>query len=126
MSFDPHRPVRTRDGRPARILCADREHYCEPIVALVTSEDGEKLMTYRADGLNSWFGQETACDLINEDVRRLREINAELLDALEALTQTVTEWSEEPCDDHSTIIEAIMCQVLPQCRAAIAKARGAP
>lgn len=60
------------------------------------------------------------------ELERLKDINAELLAALEALTALVTEWSEEPCDDHSTITEGAMCQSLANCRAAIAKARAAP
>ena len=38
--FDPSRPVQTRDGRKARIVCVDmkRDHY--PILALVENPNG--------------------------------------------------------------------------------------
>lgn len=39
--FDPTKPVQTRDGRPARILCTDAKNPEYPIVALVDSPDGE-------------------------------------------------------------------------------------
>lgn len=53
MTFDPTKPVQTRDGRPARILCVDAKiSKTAPIVALVDrpGEDGELLDFYDADG----------------------------------------------------------------------------
>lgn len=44
MAFDPTKPVRTRDGRPARIICTDREGNGSrtggnfPVIALVKDE----------------------------------------------------------------------------------------
>lgn len=46
--FDPTKPVQTRDGRPARIICTDRNHIDGPIVALITAQtrghEGEELI----------------------------------------------------------------------------------
>lgn len=39
--FDPTKPVQTRDGRKARIICTDAKGEY-PIVALITYEDGEE------------------------------------------------------------------------------------
>lgn len=60
MSFDPHKPCTTRDGRPARIICTDAKCPCDnPIVALIT-EGGKEFPQYfyatgrvRAEGENS-------------------------------------------------------------------------
>lgn len=48
MTFDPTKPVQTRDGRPARIICTDRDHIDGSIVALVTMDtpghEGEEII----------------------------------------------------------------------------------
>lgn len=74
-TFDPTKPVQTRDGRKARILCVDRlvgddetsqGLHPEPIVALVTSHDGsyEYTETFSADG--HWLDDGDASDdLVN-------------------------------------------------------------
>lgn len=36
MTFDPTKPVQTRDGRKARIICMDAKHVDGEIIALVT------------------------------------------------------------------------------------------
>ena len=55
MTFDPTRPVQTRDGRPARIVATDRHCPGEDvsIVALVKDKTGtrENVLAYRRDGL---------------------------------------------------------------------------
>lgn len=50
------KPVCTRDGRKARIICFDRESSYHPIIALVTDSDGqEKIWQYLNTGkLKSW------------------------------------------------------------------------
>lgn len=56
--FDPTKPVQTRDGRKARIICTDRQYVSEssgeqwPIVALVDFKgDGKEIFySFRADG----------------------------------------------------------------------------
>lgn len=50
MRFDPTKPVQTRDGRKARILCVDHLGYT-PIIALISaSEDFEILYSFHGDG----------------------------------------------------------------------------
>lgn len=51
-AFDPTKPVETRDGRKARILCADRRDPEYPIVALVeVPEEGEeRVLTFSPAG----------------------------------------------------------------------------
>lgn len=63
--FDPTKPVKTRDGRKARIVCTDRMGYWGPILALVQIEvDREEAHNYRADGrLRS--DKESHLDLVN-------------------------------------------------------------
>lgn len=51
---NPTRPVVTRDGMSARIICTDRINKMLdtffPIVALVRCKDGESIRTYTANG----------------------------------------------------------------------------
>jgi len=54
MTFDPKKPVQTRDGRKVRIICTDaRSAY--PIIALIEmSNGGESRMSYTADGTSMY------------------------------------------------------------------------
>lgn len=64
MPLDLTKPVQTRDGRPVRILCTDRRHSVDTIVALVVRGDAyEAVVTYAADG--SYGIAPSAEDLIN-------------------------------------------------------------
>lgn len=74
--FDPTKPVQTRDGRPARIICTDRKHSRDVIVALVTSDttNDEHLVTYCASG--QYVDSITDnVDLVNIPVRVSRYYN---------------------------------------------------
>lgn len=70
--FDPKKPVQTRDGRPARILCTDRIGN-QPIVALLINDSGSEYTVYRKlngtreDGEESLLGND---DLINVPERK--------------------------------------------------------
>jgi len=73
-AFDPTKPVQTRDGRAARIICSDREYrgHVGVFVALVTSTNGHEHLTTHgvAGNCTSLNGYSTAkivedCDLIN-------------------------------------------------------------
>ena len=61
--FDPTKPVQTRDGQPARIICTDRKG-AYPIVALISYTYGEDCCGYGRDGR---FADGNQChrDLIN-------------------------------------------------------------
>jgi hypothetical protein len=64
--FDPTKPVQTRDGRKARIICTDRKWNDKyPLVALVTSAAGEEyVVAYRTNG-KYIFTDKDEDDLIN-------------------------------------------------------------
>ena len=62
--FDPTKPVRTRDGRPARIICTDRRGPF-PIVALLKSYGGEEVRSYDQNGQFADRGPGVANDLLN-------------------------------------------------------------
>lgn len=70
IDFDPTKPVQTRDGRAARIICTDRKdsamkNTC-PIVALVTEKTGaESYAQYQLNGRSSIFTVDSDVDLIN-------------------------------------------------------------
>lgn len=62
-TFDPTKPVQTRGGRKARIICTDREGEW-PIIALVESSDGEDVRTFDREG--RWFVSANSLgDLVN-------------------------------------------------------------
>lgn len=66
-TFDPTKPVQTRSGRPARIICADRQLGVTntPIISLVTSDGGgEYLNCVGSDGRVNSRGEMTD-DLVN-------------------------------------------------------------
>lgn len=47
------KPVCTRDGRKARIICFDKKKDIYPLIALVTDKDGyEIIIPYKADGVH--------------------------------------------------------------------------
>jgi len=66
LPFDPSKPVQTRDGRPARVLCTDAAGVY-PIVALIRDQDGtDHADHYTAAG--HFFEDSSGCnedDLIN-------------------------------------------------------------
>lgn len=70
-TFDPTKPVQTRDGRPARIICTDVKHQSPMfrIQALVEDTSGnEHSYPYSEDGRFDF--QEHDIDLINVPVKR--------------------------------------------------------
>jgi hypothetical protein len=61
MPFDPTKPVRTRDGESARIICMDRRRDDYPIVALIGDRDC--INTFSANGRTET--KERGSDLVN-------------------------------------------------------------
>ena len=73
-TFDPTRPVQTRDGREARILCTDRKG-SSPILALVTCVDGnENVAVYFMNGFGL-YSRESSLDLVNVPVETFQYQN---------------------------------------------------
>lgn len=80
MTFDPTKPVQTREGLKARILCTNRNHHDGSIVALVTlpeddyRDEREALHTYHEGGFylrkSNGFQREDDLDLVNVPVKR--------------------------------------------------------
>lgn len=66
MIFDPEKPVQTRDGRKARIICTDRVARNEgPVVALVDESGHEESWFYTKSGRLFGMSEEDDLDLIN-------------------------------------------------------------
>lgn len=69
MTFDPTKPVRTRDGKPARIICTDRldspNGKGQTLMALITTGGSESAAAYWPDGRFHLTGEESSMDLIN-------------------------------------------------------------
>jgi hypothetical protein len=63
--FNPDKPVRTRDGRKARIICVDRRGGFHPIVALREDRHGEELISVHALTGRCYAIRESQDDLIN-------------------------------------------------------------
>ena len=77
MTFDPTKPVQTRSGRPARILCTDFKDPEYPIIAAVMCEDGsEDHQSFTADGRMYSARHMDEQDLINTTERKSFWINA--------------------------------------------------
>jgi hypothetical protein len=69
MAFDPDKPVQTRDGHPARIVCTNVKG-ARPIIALVTLSDGsESAYTCYKDGQSQRFEMHPF-DLVNVPEKR--------------------------------------------------------
>lgn len=47
---NPNRPIVTRDGRRASIVCTDGRDVNYPIIALIENEDGKEVETYTREG----------------------------------------------------------------------------
>lgn len=84
MTFDLTKPVQTRDGHPARIICTDaRDKFWRdkvPMLALLETEPGlETIAAYKLDGTGGVFLESTTQklppDLINVPVKHVRWVN---------------------------------------------------
>lgn len=76
MKFDPTKPVQTRDGKPARILCTDfkSNDHDLPIAAAVMLEYGnEAVCFYTVSGLFHDNALISSLDLVNVSVLHTRE-----------------------------------------------------
>lgn len=63
--FDPTKPVQTREGRPARIICTDVKYSKFPIMALVDYGNCEMVHRYTTTG-DYWADRtEDPDDLVN-------------------------------------------------------------
>ena len=71
------KPVCTREGRPVRILCFDRNNEDYPIVALLTEYNGnEAIVTYTRDGrMHEDKEEEDHLDLVMKTERKEGWIN---------------------------------------------------
>ena len=65
--FDPTKPVQTRAGMAAKIICTDRKHPIYPIVAVYKgmNPEMEELNAFTADGKFTHNGPHSENDLIN-------------------------------------------------------------
>ena len=68
------KPVCTRDGKPARIVCFDRRNIAYPIIALVHKEPFEAVYTYSNKG-EVTVGRSNEVDLMMAPVKRKGWIN---------------------------------------------------
>ena len=75
-TFDPTKPVRTRHGRAARIICTDAKGDY-PIIALVVNIDDGTEFAYSYDGRGLYYsvGEECGADLINVPERKTEFLN---------------------------------------------------
>lgn len=63
--FDPKKPVQTRDGNAARIICTNAKDKDYPIVALIANSAGdERVHTYTRQG-HFRAGKHSPLDLVN-------------------------------------------------------------
>jgi hypothetical protein len=98
--FDPTKPVRTRDGRPARIMCTDAKSLY-PIKALVETYPGsETVYSYNAHG-RSVASTGSPHDLVNTPERVVRYVNIKASDTPlkgENYARAFSRDKDVPCD----------------------------
>jgi hypothetical protein len=72
--FDPTKPVQTRDGRKARIVCMDANTVEYPIIALLAGPAGvEYPISFALNG-KFYTNREHPNDLINIPIKHKREV----------------------------------------------------
>lgn len=114
--FDPSKPVQTRNGWPARIICTD---FCGPagrnIVALVRcADDYEQLLSFNSDGLFYPPIGTSPRDLVNvPEVKKeyrgvysngdFASIKYGSLDRLKALDTKFVGYAEIVCEDGEVV-----------------------
>lgn len=96
MFFDPTKPVRTRGGKPARVLTTDRKG-SSPIVVLL--EDGE-LYCVDSNGCYLYTGDEHPFDLVNAPQKRRGWIVPGVHDA-RMTVYTSRAVAQDACDRYS-------------------------
>lgn len=69
MTFEPTKPVQTRDGRKARIICTDLQG-SQPITAAIMERGTEIIATFHATGIWAPDSRESCHDLINTTEKR--------------------------------------------------------
>jgi hypothetical protein len=74
MTFDPNRPVQTRDGRPARILCTDLKGD-QPIAAAIRGAGGNETVSEFGENGQWLVGETSDTDLINVPEKRTVWVN---------------------------------------------------
>lgn len=85
MTFDPTKPVRTRDGRPARIVCTDKVSGVSsdgPCILALTLDYGgieETPRTYKRSGQCFSHQMDGRHDLVNYDPYEITDEEAELI-----------------------------------------------
>lgn len=81
--FDPTKPVRRRDGQPARIICPDRGDLVLPIVACYGKETDEGVSFHDIEGRRSSSTRTVVPsdgDLVNVPVKRVKWIVMRCID----------------------------------------------
>jgi Zn-dependent alcohol dehydrogenase len=79
MIFDPTKPVQTRDGRPAKILCIDLKHHRYQIAARVQMHHNardETVVLFDKNGRKNYDnGEDESIDLVNVPEKHVRWVN---------------------------------------------------
>lgn len=71
---NPNKKVITRDGRPVRIICTNREGSSDPIVALVKRKNIEEIYSYSFGG-KYLYGAGNNADLFFAPEKKIRWTN---------------------------------------------------
>jgi len=74
MTFDPTKPVQTRDGNKARIICSDRLAG-QSVVALIEHCGSEIIAWFYANGRSNSDNIDRPGDLVNVPEKHVRWVN---------------------------------------------------
>ena len=112
MTFDPTKPVQTRDGKKARIKATDLANPEYPIVALVTDNTPGGLeypIIYTRDGFKYSTRKETQDDLINIPERIKREVWINVYPEGSSIDGGVSPYSQKSKADEYAHRERLAC-----------------
>ena len=108
MTFDPTKPVQTRDGLSAEILCTDLKANL-PIVARVKEQDGyESIRYYTRQGKQNFAEFDGPCDLINVPETKSWWFN--VYEDCVGTNKTRERAEYVKCDGRLALLEIRMCE----------------
>jgi hypothetical protein len=106
--LDLSKPVQTRDGRAARIICTDKKNLVYPIVALITtSAEIETLKTYTPAG--QLFAISTGKGLSRHDLINVPVVKTGWLNMYPRKHTSPTLWRTKELADEAACTNRIAC-----------------
>jgi hypothetical protein len=113
-AFDPKKPVQTRDGLPARIICTDRKYHSFgssgeiPLVVLIMEKGQETIVCRPANG-RCCDDYDSNGDIINIPQKREGFVNIYPREIFETIAGTSPVYPSKEAADHGASPHRIAC-----------------